>query len=84
MLGAMWWVGVRTYPLSGKFKFIKYNSRSTDTCTGKGHKPTGKQSYTCITCSIIQPPPQPGLGVVIEVFCYAHAWSTVIFSMMKY
>lgn len=60
MLGTMWWVGIRTYPLSGKFKFIKYNSRSTDTCTGKGHKPTGNQSYTCITCSIIQPPPQPG------------------------
>lgn len=37
------------------------NPRSIDTCTGKGHKPTGKQSYTCIPCSLIQPPHHPGV-----------------------
>lgn len=58
--GVGWGMGCPNIPLSGKFKFIKYKSHSTDTCSGNGHKPTWKQSYTCITCSLIQPPPHPG------------------------
>lgn len=90
MLGTMWSMGwgggwgVRTYPLSGKFKFIKYNSHRQihvlETATNQlESKVTHVSHVASSNCH-----PTRGVGVVLEVFSYAHAWSTVNFSMMKH
>lgn len=90
MLGTMWsmewgggW-GVRTYPFLENSNLLNTNHtvqiHVLETATNQlESKVTHVSHVASSNCH-----PTRGVGVVLEVFSYAHAWSTVNFSMMKH
>lgn len=90
MLGTMWsmewgggW-GVRTYPFLENSNLLNTNHtvqiHVLETATNQlESKVTHVSHVASSNCH-----PTRGVGVVLEVFSYAHAWSTANFSMMKH